>query len=540
MPGHGPDTARTAKNGARTARTARTLTSDRGGVICVFSKASVGAEDDWNLTLSDLSGLNLIALNTEGHPSAVTVDAHPLIREFFSKRVQRSEHSAWTEANRRIAEYFLSGVSQDTPAAENRRSQQDFELLFRAAAHTCMAGNHSLALHELYRRRISGGDVGYATRNYGLFTSELSLLAAFFERPWERIVPGLNSEADRLLILRCTGFSLAALGRQSEGLPLLRNALAIAKTLPGSYEAAIIARNLANFLISAGEVADAESILKENLHHADLSTDKFMPVGFRCSLAYARCLENGPLESVASLFDEAWRWNSRRGSEDSTPELPTFQYCEFLIARGEGRDVLKRLDELETSTASKLTVFGVALFGLARIKACIATGDSDSAEKLLGSGQDAIRRAGRRDLIARWHLAQVELTFQRLGEEPINEQFIDLVRTSLDEAGEIAERDGLVLLRLEHLRLRAGLRLRQNDLTDARADLDEARQIAERGPMRLHLADIHLHRARLFRDKQELKRARALIEQCGYWRRREELEAAEEEAKSWPDISTKD
>ena len=31
----------------------------------------------------------------------------------------------------------------------------------------------------------------------------------------------------------------------------------------------------------------------------------------------------------------------------------------------------------------------------------------------------------------------------------------------------------------------------------AREDLDEAFEMAERGPMRLHLADIHLHRARL-------------------------------------------
>ena len=37
----------------------------------------------------------------------------------------------------------------------------------------------------------------------------------------------------------------------------------------------------------------------------------------------------------------------------------------------------------------------------------------------------------------------------------------------------------------------------------AQADLDEAWDIAERGPMRLHLADIHLHRARLFFGEQE-------------------------------------
>ena len=68
--------------------------------------------------------------------------------------------------------------------------------------------------------------------------------------------------------------------------------------------------------------------------------------------------------------------------------------------------------------------------------------------------------------------------------------------------------------------------------------------------MRLHMADIHLYRARLFHavkpypwnknpdgtergPKDDLRDARKLIEQCGYWRRKEELEDAEEAAKSW-------
>jgi hypothetical protein len=82
---------------------------------------------------------------------------------------------------------------------------------------------------------------------------------------------------------------------------------------------------------------------------------------------------------------------------------------------------------------------------------------------------------------------------------------------------------------------RAWLRAVQGQLDLARADLDEAQQIAERGSMLLNMADIHLHRARLFRDKEELKRARALIERCGYWRRKEELEDAETVAANWPD-----
>jgi len=79
---------------------------------------------------------------------------------------------------------------------------------------------------------------------------------------------------------------------------------------------------------------------------------------------------------------------------------------------------------------------------------------------------------------------------------------------------------------------RAWLRHRSNDPAGAEADLAEAQQIAERGNMRLHLADCHLTRARLFRDppeqaREELARARALIEQCEYRRRLPELEDAE-------------
>ena len=82
----------------------------------------------------------------------------------------------------------------------------------------------------------------------------------------------------------------------------------------------------------------------------------------------------------------------------------------------------------------------------------------------------------------------------------------------------------------------------------AQSDLDEAWEIAVRGPMPLFLADIHLHRARLFgglesevgREKYpwespaaDLAAARLLIEKHGYLRRKEELEDAEAAASNW-------
>jgi hypothetical protein len=98
-----------------------------------------------------------------------------------------------------------------------------------------------------------------------------------------------------------------------------------------------------------------------------------------------------------------------------------------------------------------------------------------------------------------------------------------------------------------------GLRYLQGHATgpdSAQTDLDEAWEISERGPMPLFLADIHLHRARLFMrdacypwDKAEdgtprgpvddLREARRLIEKHGYGRRREELQDAEEALQQW-------
>jgi len=89
------------------------------------------------------------------------------------------------------------------------------------------------------------------------------------------------------------------------------------------------------------------------------------------------------------------------------------------------------------------------------------------------------------------------------------------------------------LLNRAWMRFLTGLRTGPQSVQE---DLDEAWEIAERGPMRLHMADIHLYRARLFFRETEypwespeadLKAARKLIEQCGYWRRKEELKDAE-------------
>jgi len=119
---------------------------------------------------------------------------------------------------------------------------------------------------------------------------------------------------------------------------------------------------------------------------------------------------------------------------------------------------------------------------------------------------------------------------------------IDTAVTSLRSTGQLDHLPRGLLTRA-WLRSLTGARTGSES---AQGDLDEAWEIAERGPMPLFLADIHLHRARLFgRQKEEgrmqnggtaypwespqadLAEARRLIYKHGYLRRKEELEDAE-------------
>jgi hypothetical protein len=76
-----------------------------------------------------------------------------------------------------------------------------------------------------------------------------------------------------------------------------------------------------------------------------------------------------------------------------------------------------------------------------------------------------------------------------------------------------------------------------HDSAAAAIDLDEAEALATRSGMPILIADIHLTRARLFRDRIELAKARELLDGLrshGYHRHDEMLADAEEAAKRWP------
>jgi hypothetical protein len=101
----------------------------------------------------------------------------------------------------------------------------------------------------------------------------------------------------------------------------------------------------------------------------------------------------------------------------------------------------------------------------------------------------------------------------------------------LDHAVEGLRRAAQELYIPRGLLARAALRRLRGEPTAAEADLSEVLEIAERGSMRLFECDAYLEWARLCRQRGDhdglqlhVARARKLVEETGYGRRRREVE----------------
>jgi tetratricopeptide (TPR) repeat protein len=291
--------------------------------------------------------------------------------------------------------------------------------------------------------------------------------------------------------------------------------------------AARVANNLSALELTLGRVAAAVQDGEQAVAFADRGGDVFLRMAFRSTLADA-LHQQGERELALERFREAEAMQAQRQPQyPLLYSLQGFQYCDLLLAQAEraawqrqlvclpwqgegwseGIDACHAVEQRAEQTLkwaeieSGVSILDTALIHLilgcaALLRAVLelsANGDTQAAiaqaAKELAVALDGLRAASRQDYI------------------PLG------------------------------LLTRAWLHTITNNPTAASADLSEAWQIASRGDMRLFMADIHLHRARLFCDKEELNKARAFIEQCGYGRRKEELEDAEAAARGWPDAT---
>jgi tetratricopeptide (TPR) repeat protein len=429
----------------------------------------------WNEAVTALRDVGLLAGGSETE-EAETLDAHPLVREHFGEQLRREQPEAWREGHRRLYVY-LKGKAKELPD-----TIEEMAPLYAAVVHGCMAGKNQEALDEVHWKRIKRENAHFSTKKLGAFGSEVAILSAFFDPPWERLAPGL-SEPDQAFILNLAGVALRALGRMPEATGLTRMALDLRIAWENWKGAARVAFNLSELLMSCGELPEALEQARKSVEFADRGGDAFDRACNRSFLAAALHATN-LRDEAAAQFEEA----ERLENNGLLYSIDCFRYCDLLLDQGLGAEVSKRAVQDLKRAKDNHWLLDTALdhlsLGRAHLLAAQRGAVSDLAEAAshLAASVDGLRRAGQRDMLPLGLLA------------------------------------------------RAALRTHTGAFALARRDLDEALTLAQRCGFRLHEADAHLSLARLSlaegspdTARDHLAKARTIIDATGYHRRDPDL-----------------
>jgi hypothetical protein len=474
--------------------------------IAGYSEEEARRMIDERILAGDAQPPQVTQVADERRKAGNALDAHPLVREHFARRHRESAPEACRAAHGRLYEDLRDSVPYWPEGVDG------LQPLHQAVVHGCQAGRAAETLNQVYDDRILRGTSGpyafYSTRILGLTGADLAAVRCFFTGPWKQFTADLTA-AHQGWLLAVAAFDLRALGRLDEACEPMRASLDAAVALEHWKNAANCARNLSELDLTLGDVASAVRHAEHGVQHAYRSEDSFE---IRSNLTtHADALHQAGREAEAGeRFREAEAL--QRESTPTMPllySLPGFRFCDLLLAgaeRAAGRRCVGSAEQhFDTQTLSEVEHRATTALAIAMRNHWLRTTALDN----LTLGRVALFRA------------------------ILGNAALDGAHTRVEAAVRGLRQAGQADYLPHALLTRAWLRSLQENPAAARADLDEAQQIAERGPMRLHLADVHLHRARLFfredRDeaREELQKARALIERCGYHRRDEELRDAE-------------
>jgi tetratricopeptide (TPR) repeat protein len=469
---------------------------------------------------------------------SVALDAHPLVRDYFGQRVRQTSEAAWKEGHRRVFEHLCESTLYWPEGTHGLGP------LYQAVAHGCQAGEVEQTCHEVFHNRILRGtsDGGYYSRKkLGLVGADLGALAWFFESAWNCPSSSL-SEGVQGWVLHEAAFCLRMLGRLAEAIEPMQAALRKAVEQESWKSAAVAASNLSELEQTLGEVAKASCVAEQSVTFAERSATSFERIATRTTHADA-LHQAGERERAQRQFEEAEAIQAElQPDHPRLYSLQGFWYCDLLlfaaehaawrvmVGHGDGssspndtaaalhralaacNEVLARATQTQgwvTKVFYNMSLLTVALEHL-------TLGRASLYRAVIASGHDPVHPEEQR---------------------PASPTNLATAKQHLDAAVEGLRRSGQMDNLPRGLLTRAWLHHLLALPTAAATDLDEAETIASRGPMLIFLADAHLTRARLFRDRTKLAKARELLLDLrtrGYHRHDEMLADAEAAAKHWP------
>ncbi|MBV8440725.1 MAG: TIR domain-containing protein, partial [Hyphomicrobiales bacterium] len=225
-------------------------------------------ESERSIVLTQLGNAKLVTVNRDKSGALVSLDAHPLLREYFAKHLRETRGKAWTAAHLRLYEYLAPATTdKEAPTLD------DLQPLYQAVAHGCYAGMQLEAYERVYRDRIlrgTGPGGFYSLRKLGAFGADLGAVACFFDRPWQQVSANLPRSLQSWL-LNQAAIHLRSLGRVAEAREPMRAGLNIDVEHEHWADAAISAGNLVEMELTVGNVGAAIRDGECSVQHADRS-----------------------------------------------------------------------------------------------------------------------------------------------------------------------------------------------------------------------------------------------------------------------------
>ncbi|BDI07879.1 hypothetical protein CATMQ487_48490 [Sphaerotilus microaerophilus] len=283
-----------------------------------------------NVALQRLESARLLTVHREaGSGHLLSLDAHPLLREYFARQLREQQPDAWRAAHGRLFEHLCARTNEgDQPTLE------DLQPLYQAVAHGCLAGLQQRACEEVYYARIARKAEAYAVKKLGAFGSDLGAVACFFDQPWQRVSPALT-EADQAWLLNQAAFRLRALGRLTEALEPMRAGLNAYVARSEWKFAAIAASNLSELEMTLGEVAAAAQDAEQSVTHADRSGDAIQRMVNRATHADALHQAGRRAEALKGFREAEQMQQELQPSYPLLYSLRGFRYADQLLAAPE-------------------------------------------------------------------------------------------------------------------------------------------------------------------------------------------------------------
>jgi len=400
-------------------------------------------------------------------------DCHPLIREFVGEQFKKEHFNLFQQAHLKLFEFY-----QQLPEKHQPDTPEELAPLYRAIVHGCLAGEFWKARYEVYQERILRGNEHYSLHELGLYSEDLSALAAFFPQGWSQPVQQGLSEADQAWLLAGASFCLMSLGRLDEAIKPKEASLKIVVKTKDCKNASISARNLMDLMLLSGRLNEAVDTAQQALDYAQQAEDLFEQMASQAYLATV-LHRLGKLEESQKNFEQAEQLQQRSNSNyQLLLSQRGFRYCALLLDQAtdetEIEIVLKRGKyALEIKTTTPLLDFSFNSLSIAR--AYFKLSELEKAESYFTQAVEMIRKAGKTEFLP------------------------------------------------EFLINRASFLIKINKLEEAKRDLEEAKQLISRSGMKLYEVDYHLAMCRFFYLTKEklsfdkhLSAAKTLIKSTNY------------------------